>query len=62
AEGRGLLEAAGFDRIDYLETRWAADLGAVGLGSLETGAPARILAAVAVGRTRLIDNWPVERA
>ena len=62
AQGRGLLEAAGFDRIDYLETRWAADLGAVGLGSLETGAPARILAAVTVGRTRLIDNWPVERA
>ena len=61
AEGRTMLEAAGFGRIDYLETRVAADLGAVGPGSLETGAPARILAAVTVGRTRLIDNWPVEQ-
>lgn len=61
AEGRALLEAAGFDRIDYLETRMAAGLESVGLGPLKAGAPARVLAAVVVGRTRLIDNWPVER-
>ncbi|MEE2691888.1 MAG: pantoate--beta-alanine ligase [Pseudomonadota bacterium] len=60
-EGRTLLGAAGFDRIDYLETRSAADLESVGLGPLKIGAPARVLAAVVVGRTRLIDNWPVAR-
>lgn len=60
-EGRALLGAAGFSHVDYLETRSAADLSALGRGPLEIGAPARILAAAVVGKTRLIDNWPVER-
>lgn len=62
SEGRTMLSAAGFPRIDYLETRSAADLADLGLGSLEIGAPARVLVAVGLGRTRLIDNWPVLRS
>lgn len=61
-EGRALLGAAGFSRVDYLETRAAADLSALGRGPLKAGAPARLLAAAVVGKTRLIDNWPVERS
>jgi len=54
--GRSQLAAAGFDRVDYFEVRMAADLGVPGRGPLEIGAPARVLAAALLGRTRLIDN------
>ncbi|HZF44024.1 MAG TPA: pantoate--beta-alanine ligase [Sphingomonadaceae bacterium] len=47
------LTAAGL-AVEYLELRDAASLGAV-----RSGAPARLLAAVRAGKTRLIDNVPV---
>ena len=53
--GLAELEEAGFEAVDYLEVRDAATLAPVG----ELAAPARVLAAVRLGRTRLIDNEPV---
>ncbi|SNT72032.1 pantothenate synthetase [Amphiplicatus metriothermophilus] len=60
-EARAALREAGFDGIDYVETRAAADLSPLEPGPLAPGARARVLAAVRIGRTRLIDNWPAER-
>jgi pantoate--beta-alanine ligase len=54
-KGRARLVAAGF-RIDYLEIRAAADLAPM---PEVVGVPARALAAAYLGRTRLIDNMPV---
>ena len=51
--GAGRIEAAGL-RIDYLELRDAATLG-----PFHPGAAGRLLAAVRIGNTRLIDNVPV---
>ena len=51
------LESAGFDSIDYLEVRAADDLRRLGPGPVD--AAARVLAAVRIGRTRLIDNMAV---
>ncbi len=48
------LQAAGFSRIDYVETRTPDTLARLGPGPA-TG-PLRLLAAAHVGRTRLIDN------
>lgn len=45
------LRDAGFDAVDYVAVRDADTLGTV-----VPGRPARVLAAVRVGRTRLIDN------
>ncbi len=58
-EARALaaLGQAGFERIDYLEVRGADDLARLGPGP--TAAPARVFAAARLGKTRLIDNWPV---
>jgi pantoate--beta-alanine ligase len=58
-EARALacLDKAGFASVDYLEARAADDLGRLGPGPVER--PARVLAAVRLGKTRLIDNWPV---
>ena len=58
-EARALaaLAATGFQRIDYLEVRGAEDLARLGPG--RTAAPARVFVAARLGRTRLIDNWPV---
>jgi pantoate--beta-alanine ligase len=53
-EGRQALEAAGFF-VDYLEARNAETLAPT-VGAAE---PLRLLAAVRLGRTRLIDNIPV---
>ncbi len=53
--GRTRLEMAGF-RIDYLEVRHAETLFPF---EHEIDGPARLLAAVYLGRTRLIDNIPV---
>jgi pantoate--beta-alanine ligase len=57
AEAAGLeaLWAAGFDHVDYVAIRDAQNLDHV--VSLER--PARILAAVKIGKTRLIDNMEV---
>jgi len=59
AEARALaaLSGAGFKKIDYLEVRGAEDLGRLGPGP--AAAPARVFVAARLGRTRLIDNWPV---
>ena len=55
AEGRTVLEAAGFGAIDYIEVCDASSLE-----PLETAdRPARVLAAAHLGRTRLIDNVAV---
>ncbi len=52
------LEAAGITFIDYIEARDGDDLHRLGPGPLGPG-PARVLAAVRIGRTRLIDNMAV---
>ncbi|HEV2867379.1 MAG TPA: pantoate--beta-alanine ligase [Allosphingosinicella sp.] len=52
---RARLAAAGFDPIDYFELRDAETLAPVD----SLGRPARLLAAARLGRTRLIDNLPV---
>ena len=57
ATGLAALERAGFGKIDYFEVRAAADLARQGPGPLD--APARVLAAAFVGKTRLIDNMAV---
>ena len=53
---RARLAAAGFDPVDYVALRDAATLEP--LEALHR--PARLLAAARIGRTRLIDNLPVE--
>jgi pantoate--beta-alanine ligase len=59
AEARALaaLGKAGFEKIDYFEVRGADDLGRLGPGP--AAKPARVFVAARLGRTRLIDNWPV---
>ena len=57
AAGLKALAEAGFDPIDYLEVRDPNDLSRLGPGPLDI--PGRILAAVRIGRTRLIDNMAV---
>ena len=51
------LLKAGFERVDYVAVRHADDLAPFPNGVVE--APARILAAAWVGKTRLIDNLAV---
>ena len=53
-DGRGTLRAAGF-AVEYLELRDAETL----MPMARPAAPARLLAAARLGRTRLIDNVPV---
>ena len=53
--GTTALKAAGFDSVDYLALRDAANFTPV----TQTGAPARLLAAARIGKTRLIDNMAV---
>ena len=54
---RDKLAAAGFSPIDYVELRDAASLEPID----RLDRPARLLAAAFLGRTRLIDNLPVNR-
>jgi pantoate--beta-alanine ligase len=56
-EARQTLLSTGFD-VDYLELRNAASLASV---TDQTSEPLRILSAVRLGRTRLIDNVAVKR-
>jgi pantoate--beta-alanine ligase len=51
------LRDAGFDAVDYVETRDPASLARLGPGPLET--PARLLAVARLGHTRLLDNVAV---
>lgn len=60
AEGRAATERAGVDRLDYLEVRSADFLEPMGPGAVTK--PSRVFIAAIVGRTRLIDNWPVDPA
>jgi pantoate--beta-alanine ligase len=55
ARGRADLEAAGF-AVEYLEIREADTLAPV---TATVAVPARVFAAVHLGRTRLIDNIPI---
>lgn len=55
---RDKLAAAGFEPIDYVELRDADTLAP--MAALDR--PARLLAAAFLGRTRLIDNLPVDPA
>ncbi|MEL7485732.1 MAG: pantoate--beta-alanine ligase, partial [Pseudomonadota bacterium] len=57
-DGRAALIAKGFDNIDYLEIRRADDLSEPAPGMVREAL--RVFAAAIVGKTRLIDNWPVE--
>ena len=59
AEAIETLLAAGFDQVDYIEARHAETLERLGPGPLGD-APARILAAARLGKTRLIDNVGVK--
>jgi pantoate--beta-alanine ligase len=52
AEASAALLAAGFQKVDYITVRDAKTLQPI----VDTNAPARILAAAWLGRTRLIDN------
>jgi pantoate--beta-alanine ligase len=52
---RGGLSAAGFDKIDYVTLAGEAELQPL----IKAEPPCRLFAAVWLGRTRLIDNWPV---
>lgn len=56
-EGIDRIRTLGFDHVDYLEIRDAASLAIFPSGRVT--APARILVAAKIGRTRLIDNMPV---
>lgn len=58
AEGRRMLEAAGFDRVDYLEVREEDTLALVE-DRPRPGRPARVFGAAVLGETRLIDNRPL---
>jgi pantoate--beta-alanine ligase len=52
------LDTGGFDQVDYLEVRHADTLQPPGEGAITRAV--RVLAAVRLGRTRLIDNVPAE--
>jgi pantoate--beta-alanine ligase len=56
AKAREALARAGFDPVDYVELRDAGTLAPVE----RPDRPARLLAAAWLGKTRLIDNLPVE--
>ncbi|HEY5410724.1 MAG TPA: pantoate--beta-alanine ligase [Caulobacteraceae bacterium] len=60
ATARKALNDAGITGIDYVEARGAEDLGRLGRGPID--GPARVLAAIRIGRTRLIDNMAVGRS
>ncbi len=56
-EAAEALRAAGFTKVDYIEVRDAETLAPFAPG---TGRPGRVLAAVWLGKTRLIDNVAAE--
>lgn len=58
AAATAALRAAGFDKLDYLELRDPETLAP----RERLDGPARLFAAAWIGRTRLIDNWPVAAA
>ncbi len=54
---KAALRDAGFDTVDYVETRDPSTLARLGPGPLQT--PARLLAVARLGHTRLLDNIAV---
>ncbi|HUF87085.1 MAG TPA: pantoate--beta-alanine ligase [Thermohalobaculum sp.] len=58
AAAAGALRGAGFDAVDYVECRAAGTLEPV--ERFDPARPARLFAAARIGRTRLIDNVPVQ--
>jgi len=54
ARAADALLSAGFDSVDYIQVYAAADLRRLGPGPAD--APARVLVAARLGKTRLIDN------
>jgi pantoate--beta-alanine ligase len=57
AEAADALRVAGFDSVDYVSIADAETLEPFGQKPIDR--PARILAAARIGKTRLIDNFPV---
>lgn len=57
ARAAAAIQAAGFDSVDYVEARDAADLAPV--PATGPAAPSRVFAAARLGRARLIDNTPI---
>ena len=57
ATGRARLQEIGFASVDYLDIRNTASLAPFPSGRPD--APARLLVAARIGKTRLIDNMPV---
>jgi pantoate--beta-alanine ligase len=55
---RAALLKSGFTSVDYVELADARDLRPL---TMLADAPARLFVAARIGRTRLIDNMPVER-
>lgn len=60
-DARMTLENAGVSRVDYLEIRNETDLSPIMQGVIDPALQARVFVAAIVGKTRLIDNWPVRR-
>ncbi len=56
-QAHSAILAAGFDAVDYIETRRPAGLTRLGPGVIAE--PARLLAAARLGKTRLLDNLAV---
>lgn len=61
AQAYAAIDAAGLSPIDYVAVCDADTLDDLGDGELEPGIRARILAAAYMGKTRLIDNRPIQR-
>lgn len=61
SEARQTIEAAGFDKLDYVSAVDPQSLLDLLNGAVETGQEGRVLAAAWMGKTRLIDNMGFRR-
>ena len=61
-EARARIEAAGFDRLDYVSVVDPDSLQDLPDGPIPSGFVGRVLAAAWMGKTRLIDNMGFKRA
>ncbi|MCR9196690.1 MAG: pantoate--beta-alanine ligase, partial [Hyphomonas sp.] len=62
AEARARIEAAGFDKLDYVSAVDPMSLQDLPDGAVASGFEGRVLAAAWMGKTRLIDNMGFKRA
>jgi pantoate--beta-alanine ligase len=60
ANAEAALIEAGFDGVDYVAVADAETLEPLEAEAMPGGRPARVLAAAFLGKTRLIDNMPVD--